>query len=176
MSRSFVRALLVAFGLAIAILSSASAQHPKLNVKLGLWEATTVVQTSGTMPFDTSGLTEEQRARMAGAMANMQKQMSMPHTIKTCVTEEKLEKDPFENKNHKSCKDTVVSSSTTAYDVKFECDEGGETQSGEWRFEAENPEMVKGTGQMTFERDGHKMTSNTSMTAKWVGAECGNVK
>ncbi len=175
MSRNFVRPLLVAFGLAIAILSSASAQHPRLNVKLGLWEATTVAQTSGTMPFDTSGMTEEQRARMAGVMDKMQKQMAMPHTIKTCVTREKLEKDPFENKNQ-NCKNTVVSSSANAYDVKFECGQGGETQTGEWRFEAENPELVKGTGQMTFERGGRKMTSNTSMTAKWIGAECGDVK
>jgi hypothetical protein len=45
-----------------------------------------------------------------------------------------------------------------------------------WRFEAASPELVKGSGQFTMARGGHKMESTSNMTAKWVGASCGDVK
>ncbi len=179
---AFRVALLVSIGLSVAIAKSSSAQKPTLNVKLGLWEATTVVQTSGNFPFDTSQLTPEQRQRIEAAMAKSKAAGAKPHTFKTCITREKLERNPFEDKANRSCKQTVVSSSSTTYDVKFQCSSEDGVQSGEWRFDAATPELVKGTGQMTMERAGNKegagnkMTANTSMTAKWIGASCGDVK
>ncbi len=177
-SRSvFAPALLVSIGLALTMLQPASARVPNLNVKMGLWEVTTVAQTSGSLPVDLSHLTPEQQARVAAAMEMSKKHAAMPHTFRTCLTPEKMQKDLFQDKNNASCKQTVVSSSTTAYDVKYECNNGQDgNATGEWRFVAATPELVQGSGQWMIERAGHKMQSAGNMTAKWVGASCGNVK
>ena len=173
----FVPALLVALGLAFAMFGPASAQAPHLNVKLGLWEATTVAQTSGAPPIDMSNMTPDRRARMEAMLEKMKKSEATPHTFKTCLTKEKLDKSPFQDKNQESCKETVVSSSTTEYDVKFQCnEENGSAMSGQWRFEAATPELVKGNGEFTIERAGRKMESNSTLTAKWIGDSCGDVK
>ncbi len=170
-------ALLLRGVLALAFLAPASAQGPALNVRLGLWEASATVQSSGAPPIDTSGMTPEQRARVEAAFANSRKRMAAPHTFRSCLTKEKLGEMPFQDRNNGSCKPTVLSSSSTEYAVKFSCtDESGATTSGQWRFQAVSPELVKGDGDMTMERGGQKMESKTTMTAKWIGASCGNVK
>jgi len=170
-------ALLVSFGLAFVMLQPASAGNPNLNVRTGLWEMTTVAQTSGAPPVDLSNLTPEQRAKVEAMMGSIMKSAAMPHTIHTCVTQEKLAKSPFEDLDKGgACKRTIVAASATALDVRFECTQERQTTSGEWRFEAATPELLKGSGHMTIERAGKKMESTSSVTAKWVGASCGNVK
>ncbi len=170
-------ALLVSTILALAMFGSARAQGPKLNVKLGLWEATTVIQTTGAPPVDMSKMTPEQRQRFETALENSRKRGATPHTTRTCLNAEKLEKGPFEGKDSEACKREVVTSSSTTYDVKFVChDEQVGSTSGEWHFEALTPELVKGTGTISMERAGQKMESTSTMTAKWVGAVCGDVR
>ncbi len=166
----FALALSVSAVLALGILAPASAQGPALNVKLGLWEATTIVHMSGLPQADTSGMSAEQRARIEAMMAR-------PHTFRSCVTKEKLGGVPFQDRNSRACQPTVLSSSPSEYAVKFSCrDESGETTSGQWQFQAESPELVKANGEMTMERAGQKTEAKTTMTAKWVGASCGNVR
>lgn len=173
----FASALLISGGLALATLAPASAQGPALNVKLGLWEMTTTVQMSGMPPMDTSGMSAEQRARIEAMMAGSMKAAAKPHTSRSCLTKEKLAEMPFQEKNDQSCKSTVLSSSTTEYAVKFSCTNAREgNTSGEWRFQAATPELVKGTGNMTVERGAQKMESKMTMTGKWIGAACGDVK
>ncbi len=170
----FGLALLLSGGLALAMLAPASAQGPALNVRLGLWEATTTVQMSGAPPVDTSGMSPEQRARIEAMVA---KRMAAPHTFRTCLTKEKLGEMPFQDRQNRACKPTVLSSSSTEYAVKFSCtDDEGTTTNGQWHFVAASPELVKADGQMAMERGGKKMDSKTMMTAKWIGASCGNVR
>ena len=165
----------VLVGLVLAS-SSASLQVLKgsrvpLNVKLGLWEITAVTQMSGTPPMDTSTMTPEQRTRMAAAMEAVKQRAATPHTYRTCLTKEKLDKELFENKE--SCKSTVLESSSKVYAVKFECG-GAHPSTGEWHFVALTPETVKGNG--TFTMEPNKMVSTSTATGKWVAASCGNVK
>src|SRR6476646_5316543 len=165
----------VACSLVAATAQPASAQT--LNVKLGLWEATIVSQTSGTPPFDTSTLTPEQKARMEAAMKTMLERAAQPHTMHTCLTKEKLDKLPFQDKNDNNCTNTIVTRTTSVYDVKFQCrDEKGEVTSGEWRFTALSPVSVAGNGTFDISRGGKVMTSKSTMTSKWLGASCGDVK
>jgi hypothetical protein len=173
-------ALLGSLGLALVVLPPVFASGPNapvLNVKLGLWEATAISQVSGMPPIDMSNMTPEQRARVEAALEASRKRGGVPHTFRTCLTKEKLGEMPFQDRRGGGCKQTVVTSSPTTYDVKFACD-GEDTgiSNGEWRFEAASPELVKGSGQFTMERGGHKMESTSNMTAKWVGASCGDVR
>ncbi len=169
--------LFLSCAFAAAMLQPAAASNPTLNVKVGLWEVTSMAQTSGNLPYDPSHLSPEQRAKVEAMMNATRQQMAKPHTIHTCLTQEKLEKELFQDSKNGSCKQTVVTRTASAYDVRFDCkdERGGET-SGEWRFEAQNPELVKGTGHMTVQGTNGKMQAAQTMTAKWIGASCGNVK
>lgn len=167
--------LLASATLLLALPRPAAAQ--KIDVKLGLWEMTSTVQTSGAPPMDTSKMTPEQQAQMAAAMEGAKKAMGRPHTVKSCLTKEKLSKGLFQEKQDNSCKHTVLTDTSTELGVKFVCGgSGGETTTGEWHFQAMTPESVKGTGQMTMGRGGQTMNATSSMTAKWIGESCGDVK
>jgi hypothetical protein len=166
-------ALAVAFALALP--GPAAAQ--KLDVKMGLWEATTLVQMSGTPPVDTSKLTPEQRTQMEAAMAASMKAAAKPHTFKQCLTKEKMAKGAIFQQHNDNCTQTVLADTTTELGVKFTCKANdGETTAGEWHFQATSPESVKGTGQMTMGRAGQSMSASSSVTAKWIGESCGSVK
>ncbi len=176
MNRPTVRLALFALaGLLLATPGPASAQA--LNIKLGLWETTTTIQMSGAPPIDTSKMTPEQRARIMGALEASRKRGATPHTRRSCMTKDKLAKDLLQDKNDRSCKETVIASSSTAFAVRMACSsEGGGTSSGEWHFEATTPEQVTAIGQFTIEKAGNKMTSTSTLTGKWLGASCGDVK
>ncbi len=175
-------ALAVTVGLALALaampgFAQAIKDAVPLNVKLGLWEVTTVVHASGSPPMDTSGMTPEQRARIEAALEASRQRAATPHTTRTCMTKEKLAKMPFQQNRDQSCTHTVIESSGTMYAVKFHCaGQRGAASSGEWRMQAATPELVKGNGEITVENAGQKMVSTSAVTAKWVGDSCGDVK
>jgi hypothetical protein len=167
-------AIVAVFALALALPRPAAAQ--KMDVRLGLWEMSTTVQMSGEPPVDTSKMTPEQRAQMEAALAATKGIMARPHTIKSCLTKEKLSKG-FLQEKQESCKHTVLTDTSTELGVSFVCTANdGETTTGEWHFQAISRESVKGTGKMTMSKGGQSMTGASSMTAKWVGDACGNVK
>jgi hypothetical protein len=166
----------VALALALALAVPAAAQ--KLDVKMGLWEATTLVQTSGMPPVDTSTLTPQPRAQLEAAAAATGKMAAKPHIVKECLTKEKMAKGGlFQQDKQENCTHTVHTDTATELGVRFSCSAGGGgTTSGEWHFQATSPESVKGTGQMTMARGAQSMNAATSVTAKWISASCGNVK
>jgi hypothetical protein len=160
--------------------SQAPSGKPLLDVKLGLWEATMNSETQGAPPIDTSTMTPEQRARVEallqaqGARGNS----SRTRTSKSCLTKEKLEKGFLEDPSRKTndCKQTVLSSSTTQLHLKVECNAEGRGMSGEFNFVALSRESVKGETIMALGVGGRGMTSKTTMTAKWLGPDCGDIK
>ena len=46
----------------------AYAQAPALNIKLGEWEISSVMNVGGQLPIDTSKMTPEQKAKMEASM------------------------------------------------------------------------------------------------------------
>ncbi len=174
--RTILRYALLASAAALVLAVPRPAAAQKIDVRLGLWEMTTVVDINGALPFDTSKLTPEQQAKMAAAMAGMKKNMAQPHVMKSCLTKEKLAQSMLGQNHADACKPTVITDTSTEYAVKFACDGGQGMESGEWHFVALTPTNVKGTGQMTFSQGGQKTTSTSNMTAKWLSDSCGNVK
>jgi hypothetical protein len=170
-------AFLAVFALALLLTLPRPAAAQKLDVKMGLWEATTTVQMSGAPPIDTSKMTPEQRARMQAAMEASKTAMAKPHTVKHCLTKEKMAKGGLFQDTKDNCKHTVVTDTTTELAIKFECAaDDGETTTGEYHFQATSPESVKGAGQMTMGRGGQSMSGSSTIAAKWVSESCGNVK
>jgi hypothetical protein len=151
-----------------------------LDVKLGLWEVTTTSNSTGAPPvdFDKLNLTPEQRARAEAALKASQSASQRPRVQKYCVTKEKLDNVSLfqdSQESAKNCKQTVVSSSRTVRDLKFEC-AGDRQTTGEVRFDVLASDSVKASVKMNVILPAGPMTVNSASMAKWVSADCGSVK
>jgi hypothetical protein len=145
-----------------------------LNVKLGLWETTTTMTTSGAMPLPAellSRLTPEQRARMEERMKANSAEKSTTKTSKNCLTKEQLEKGPAFGEE-KGCTQTVVTSTSSKADVRIACETAGMKSEGTLQMEALSTESVKGSGHFTVTGGGHTMNSSSTFSSKWIGPVC----
>ncbi len=167
-----VRAM-VGFGTASLLAATLAWGQVPLNVKVGLWEVTTIAKGLGLPPSQASKLPPEQRAKIEAAMKQME---GKPHTTKHCVKKEDLQKTLFDDKDlGADCKRTIVAATAVLQDVKVECT-GDRTMSGEVRLEVVTPENVRGSAQMHPEAMGETMNVTSTFTAKWLSSDCGDVK
>jgi hypothetical protein len=150
-----------------------------LNVKLGLWETTTTVASSGEMPIPPdllAKLTPEQRAKMEERMKARSAGQARTTTRKSCLTKEQLDKALAFGEDRKSCTRTVITSTSSKLGVRFECAEQGMKVEGTVQVEALSPENVEGSVHMTGAGSGHTMNTTSNFTSKWLGPACGDVK
>lgn len=160
--------------IALAMASAAAVAQP-LDVKLGLWESTVTTETTGTPPVDTGKMTAEQKARYEAAMKAQQARGPRTRVHKSCMTKEKLERDPVNDNERDGCTRTMVSSTSTQWHAKIQCT--GKTQrNGDIRVEAVSREHLKGTVQMKAGDDSHAMTVHATIDNRWLGPSCGNVR
>ena len=150
---------------------------PILNVKLGLWDYTVGTQSSGmpAIPEDTlAKMPPERRAQIEAMMKNAM----APHTVRTCVTADMVKKGALmQDRPGSSCKRSIKSSSAGSLEFHMECDNGRSKTVADGRFEAIDSENFKGeiTGATTT-AEGRTIPSKTTITGKWIGSDCGNVK
>lgn len=146
-----------------------------LNVKVGLWEVSLTGGQPPIPPESLAKLTPEQRARIEESMKANSAGKTGTTKYKSCVTKEKLEKDPtFSEKSN--CTWTVLTSTSSKVAVRGECPGRDFKSHITLQVEALNPESVKGTGQVIFTGAGQPMNANSTFSAKWIGPACGNVK
>jgi hypothetical protein len=161
--------------LAVAVCSAALvAQAPALNVKLGLWETTVTTKIGGDVPgMDMSKLTPEQQAQMQQAM----KQFMGSHTVtnKTCLTKDQLDKANFLGKDEPNCKTTISKNTSTVMEGHQVCT-GDDARTVDLHFEAASPTSVNGTFKSTATSQGKTMNVDGTITGRWLGADCGNIK
>jgi len=150
-----------------------------LNVKEGLWEVTvthfmTGMPAAPSIPPDAlAKMPPEQRARIEAMMGGK------PSTDvrKECVTKEKLQKNSAFSNNKGDCTRTVVNSTGRKLEVKFHCEEKQSSSDGSFLMEAIGSDSVKGTMHMVSNSSGgHNMTMDFTISSKYLGAECGDVK
>jgi hypothetical protein len=156
---------------------SADTIHP-LDVKLGLWEVTTVSKMSGMPaipPEVLAKMTPQQRAAFEQAMGTGPN-AGKPAVRKHCLTKEKLDKQNMFSDDSKSCTHTVVTSTSSKLELRLECSEKGGKSTGTFRVEAINSEMVKGSAQMVANSEGKNMNIDSNFTSRWISADCGTVK
>ena len=162
-------------GIVIALLLASTTAYPEpLNVKPGLWEMTSTTAVSGTPPVDTSKMTPEQKAGFEAAMKARQAKAPSPRVIKSCVTKEQLEREPFKEAAKASCTDTVISSTRSQWHTKRVCTQPNSI--GEFMIEVLSPERIKESVQMNQSDDKHAMTVHVSIDGKWLGSNCGEIK
>ena len=152
-----------------------------LDVKLGLWETTSSVQTSGmppvNIPPDTlARMTPEQRAKVEAMMKSQGSGSPRTTTSKTCMTPEKMKRSEMFYEQ-KQCTKTVVTSTGSKLEMRMHCTmEGGAKADGTVRVERINSESTKGSVQMVSTSGDHTMNMNSTFTSKWLGPDCGDVK
>ncbi len=156
-----------------ASLALAAGKYQPLNVKLGTWETTFTSTVSGAPPVPQEMLdkmTPEQRARFDAAMSKMASGAPRTHTSKTCLTKERLEKDPFSDRQ--SCTEKVLTSTSSKMEIEEVCNEENAQSDSKIRLEAIDSENVKGSMQTVVTGSGKTMNVNGTFTSKWVGAAC----
>lgn len=152
-----------------------------LNVKEGLWEVTVTHSMSGmpnssmaNIPPDAlAKMTPEQRSRVEAMMSGK----SSTDVRKECVTKEKLQKNSAFSNNRGDCTRSVVNSTGRKLEVKFHCEEKQSSSDGNFVMEALGSDNVKGTMHMVANTSGgHNMTMDFTITSKYLGQDCGDVK
>lgn len=171
-------ALLCAIGLGAALILAASGNYQPLKVKTGLWETTWSSEVSGRPPIPADmlqNMTPEQRAKLEAAMGKMASQAPEGRTNKSCLTKEKLEKDPFKQDN-KSCTQTVLASTGSKMQIHEVCGNEYGKMDMIVDIEATDSEHVKGTVKSNTSGGGNSMNVNGTFNSKWLGAACGDTK
>lgn len=123
-----------------------------LNIKTGLWETTTIITING--------------------------RQTDPDTDKRCETREKLEKglDFVMPKGAMQCTQTVLTSTSSKFEIRIACEVNGMKNSGTLNFEAPNPETVRGSTHLTITAGGRTKTMDMNITSRWLGQACGGVE
>ncbi len=160
------------------LFAAATASASPLDVRLGLWENGVTTESSGMPPIDTSSLSPEQKARIEALIKRRQAQGPRTRTVKSCMTKEKLAREPFSGMEDSSAKCTthMVSQSRTRWEGKTVCTRGARTTEIEMNVTAESRERVKGTSTVKISDGRHTLISHGSYSAKWLGPDCGKLK
>ncbi|HVA01381.1 MAG TPA: DUF3617 domain-containing protein [Terriglobia bacterium] len=160
--------------LSVELLLAAGGKYQPLNVKTGLWETTWTSKVTGRPPISPdmlANLTPEQRAKFEAAMNRMASEAPKTRTSKSCLTKEKLEKDPFSDKKM-SCTETVLNSTGSKMEVHEVCTGKDMKTDVNVRIEAITSGYVKGTVQSNTTGGGNTMNVNGTFTSKYIGAVC----
>jgi hypothetical protein len=147
-----------------------------MDVKLGLWEVTSSIKTSGQIPIppdELAKLTPAQRAMAEKAMRAQSPEKNRTITRKECLTKEKLQEGAF-GEERPSCKRTIETSTSSRLDLRLDCTQEGVTAKVNMQVVALDSENVKGETHMTLNGN-QGAVSDSTFTAKWVGASCGSV-
>ena len=151
-----------------------------LDVKAGLWETTITPQAKGMPPLPAqvmATLTPEQRAQAEASAKARGANGQQIRVTKSCRTSDDLKKPFALNEDaHAECKRTVVSSSATMEEVRFECSKGTVRSTGNIHVEAVSPESIKGSSQATSGDGMRTLDFKVSFTGRWLGADCGPFK
>ena len=156
-------------------LSAAAYSADTLNVKLGLWEITSVTETRGMPPLPKellATLSAEQRRQMEAEIKAEQAKGPDKDTDRECITQKDLER-PFESSNAKECTQTNVTTTRTAQEVRIVCT-GGIPGSGVFKVSAPSPEKMTGSLDLKLGEGAQAMTIKAQLQGRWLSSDCGD--
>ncbi|GGC71923.1 DUF3617 domain-containing protein [Undibacterium terreum] len=148
-------------------------------IKPGLWEMTVAVDPKqAEMMAKMSKLTPEQQEQMnkMGIKLPQMQGNSMVH--KVCLTKEMIERDqpPVMSKEQSMCQPKNFSKSSSGYSVDIICDSPDFKGSGTSRGTFVNQESFTSVYDFKGTARGRPITQHNESSAKWLGADCGDVK
>ena len=159
--------------LTLAALTAAGAE--KLNVKVGLWEITSISRFSGMPPLPKEVLdkmTPQQRADMEAKIKAAAADEPEPEVSSECITQEDLEK-PFNSANAEECTQTIVRTTRNTQEIRLVC--SGKTKgSGTFRVTSPTPETMTGDLDLKVGDGANTMTITSKIKGRWLGTDCGD--
>jgi len=186
------------FLIATVALAAASGLAQAQKIAPGLWEHTVTMKMQGaevdegrkrmqeqlaSMPPEKRKQIEDMMARQGkgggpGLGAGMSMMAGKPTVTKVCVTPEQAAREPFASGQQGHCKQVSQEHSGKTAKVKFVCThEDGATMTGEGQFTMTSDKEHSGHMVMDGEgRKGHPMHLEMDQSARWLGADCGDVK
>jgi hypothetical protein len=144
-----VRISLVILGLTTVLSGLLIAQTSVLDLKLGLWELTTMAQSSSGPAIP-------------------------PETDQHCITKDSLQKSTFLTGDFPpgyTCKQTLTTNSRTVSDFVIACT-GASTVTFSTHVEALSTTSIRGTAKVVTVDGGTSTTTDASFTGKWVASSC----
>jgi hypothetical protein len=165
----------------VAACAAEAADYVKPDIKPGLWEVTSVPQVSGEMPIPEEQLqkmTPEQRARVQAAMQSSMGSARKPRVYKECMTPDKIARglDLDKGATDASCKRTILASTPSELKLHDECSRPNGKSVTDVHFQVEGTTRMTGKVNIVMSSGGKSMTVNSSLSGKWLGADCGGIK
>lgn len=151
-----------------------------LPMKPGLWEIQPKIQLqsgNGTVPVpDISQLMQNMSPQMRGQMeAVMQKQgvsVGDDGNIQVCTTQDMIARNLLPQK--KGCESLVTKTAGNKYSFHFSC--GTPPTIGEGDVVFQNSEAYTSRVKITRQDQSEGRSVTMESSAKWIGADCGNLK
>jgi hypothetical protein len=174
-SKSYVRWRVI--GLIAACAAVAHAQTAP-SIKPGLWQVTSERLVDGKKAPDMSQQMQSLSPEVRKQMEAMMKQRGLDLNAaagngKVCHTRESLEQGRWRSEEN-SCKTDFSSRTAALWKWRSVCTQPPSESEGEARIE--NPERYTVKLNTTSAHKGQKHTSQMTMNAKWLGADCGDLK
>ena len=147
-----------------------------LDIKLGLWEITTIEDTGRAQfsPEALAKLSPQQRAKFEEMMKQRAAEGPKTKLEKECFTKEKLVDGSAFNQEG-NCRRNVTTSSSNRLDLTAECMENHVRKNFLIHVEAINPENVKGSVQALIDGGDRTVRVGSTFTAKWLDPVCRDV-
>jgi len=146
-----------------------------LNVKLGLWEISSITETRGMPPLPKElmdQMSPEQKRQMEAEIKAAQAKGPDKDTDRECITQKDLDQ-PFESSNTKECTRTNVTTTRTTQEVRIVCS-GGIPGSGVFKVSAPSPEKMTGSLDLKLGEGAQAMTIKTQLQGRWLSSDCGD--
>ena len=159
--------------LSLTTLSAAGAE--KLNVKLGLWEMTSLMRFSGVPPLPKDVLERmppEQQAKMREDLKAASEEEPEPDVSSECITQEDLDR-PFKSSSSEDCTQTIVRTTKTTQEIRMVCT-GKVKGSGLFRVTTPTPETMTGELDLKAGEGPDAFTIKGTIKGRWLGADCGD--
>lgn len=174
-SSSFVRWRVVGVISACAAVAHAQPAPP---IKPGLWQVNTERSMDGQKAPDLGehlkNMPPEMRKRMEANMKQHGVDMSGgAGNMKICMTRESLDEGRWRSEEA-GCKTDYSTRTSTLWKWRSVCTQPPSESEGEARIASPERYTVKVSSTATLQ--GQKRSSQMTMNAKWVGADCGDLK
>jgi hypothetical protein len=146
-------------------------------IKPGLWQVQSERELNGQKAPDPmermKNLPPEARKQMEAMMKKRGMDVSEGGGQKVCHTRESLDQGRWKGDSER-CKTDVTSRSASAWKWRSVCTQPEFEMDGEAQFA--NPENYTVKTLMSSQRDGKPQTMRMTVTARWIGADCGDLK
>jgi hypothetical protein len=166
------------FATGLLIIGSVAVQAQTPPIKPGLWQVQTERETDGKKAPELGehmkNMSPAMRERMQANMKQHGIDMSgPPGQMKMCHSRESLDQGRWQGEQG-NCKTDITSRSSSTWKWHATCAQPPSVSDGEATFSGAEAYTVKNTSTMTLQ--GKTSTTKMVMNAKWLGADCGDLK